>query len=152
MSRSRIFLFGCVLILVIPIMGFVSQKKAGRVQYNSPEQVIKNHFKALNAKDIKKINKTVTKRLYRVNWVDNLEYIKLIKLREIKNSASVENYMEYVSKADRPYEMKEFSVFYEIKYKDLKKEIDQVEGKTSKKIMLIRKSKNSEWLIYDMGS
>jgi hypothetical protein len=121
--------------------------------YLSPQQVIINHFKALQAKNIKKLNTTLSQRFRGCDFgMYNLKYIRLLNIREIRNSLGLQNILQHFTLKEKPKYSKEFGVTYRIKYINNKKAIDPFEGITSKLYILFKQNENSPWLIWDLGS
>lgn len=108
-------------------------------QDDASMQIVKNYFKYMNEKNKKELLSILTdknKGSKASFGLEDLEYIKLINIKEEKELQK-ENFRVY-------------TVDYEVKYsKDSK--YPQKSGRYKYQFSVVRKDKNSPWLIDDMG-
>jgi len=103
----------------------------------SAEQVIKEHFRYWNDKNIAELEKTMTQERKGISWeLNKLEYVKLISIKEKK----------LIEQKNR----KEFEVEFEVKFKNGSGS-GLSDGKYTWSYMLKKETENSTWLIYDWG-
>jgi hypothetical protein len=105
---------------------------------NKPaEQVVSEHFKYWNDKDLAKLEETMTPNRKGISWeFDKLESVRLLSIVE--------------KKSDEPNE-RVFIVEFEIKFKNGEGS-GLSDGKyTNFAVMLRRETESSPWLIYDWG-
>ncbi|MEG0774594.1 DUF4829 domain-containing protein [Clostridium sp.] len=139
-----------------------SKDKKIDVALLTPTEVIEEFLKCYNQKDLKGMNVFTTEKYHysESSWgFDNLEYIKLINIIEDTNQENKEMYLRQMKKGqilDMEKEKSElenatiFDVYFEVKYK--KEGVGPSDsGKDRYSYTLIRKDKNSPWLISSMG-
>ncbi len=127
-----------------------------------PKEVIEEFFKYYNQKNLEGMSSFTTDTYHssETHWgFDNLEYIKLINIFEDTNQANKEIYLRQRKKSqiiDMEKEKSElenviiFKVNFEVKYK--KEGVGPRDsGKDQYKYILMRKDKNSPWLIDSFG-
>jgi hypothetical protein len=162
-------LIGLSLIILIAIVCLVNPKVVANSYGKTllkPNKVIEAFFEYYNQKNLQGINSLNTERRHssETNWgFDNLEYIKVINIVENNNQAEKEihirkiihaNEKNYINDADKEkLELENviiFKVYFEVKYK--KDGIGPSDsGRDTYDYVLIRKDKNSPWLIDGAG-
>jgi hypothetical protein len=133
-----------------------------QITLSKPKVVIEEFFKYYNQKNLQGINSLTTERSHSLesSWgFDNLEYIKVINIVEDNNQSNKESYIRSGKKGqiiDMEKEKSEleniiiFKVDFEVKYK--KDGIGPSDsGRENYNYILIRKDKNSPWLINSFG-
>lgn len=124
-----------------------------------PKEVVEGFFKYYNQKNLEGMN-TFTTEKNQLSWeFDNLEYIKVINIIEDTNKTNKEVYLRDMKKGqiiDMEKEKSElenvtiFNVDFYVKYK--KEGIGPSDsGRDKYSYTLIRKEKNSPWLISAFG-
>ena len=127
-----------------------------------PKEVVEEFLKYYNQKNLEGMNLFTTERYHSsgANWgFDNLEYIKIINIIEDTNEANKEIYLQQMKKSqiiDMDKEKSElenvaiFKVAFEVKYK--KEGVGPSDsGKDLYDYILIRKDRDSPWLIDSFG-
>lgn len=156
-------LIGLSLITLIAIVFLLNPKavvSSNKEPLLKPKEVIEQYFKYYNQKNLQGLNSLTAERSNssETNWgFDNLEYIKLINIVEDTNQANKETHIHsrmYVIDADKvKLELENIIIFkvdFEVKYK--KEGIGPRDsGRDTYYYILIRKDKNSPWLIEDYG-
>jgi len=152
----------CLLIILTGCTTQNPKDKKVEMAVLKPKQVIKAFFKYYNKKNLNGMN-TLTIEKYHFSesfWeFDNLEYIKVIHITEDTNEANKEIYLRQMKKSqiiDMEKEKAElenvaiFKVDFVVKYKK-----DGVgpsdSGRDRYDYILIRKDKDSPWLIASFG-
>lgn len=162
-----------IAIIVIAIVGVVlivcmSKKQSAENEANleayeeyllslSPEDVIIEHFKNKNEKEILKIKATVVDRYKEIDWTQR--YLKQIEvLGIIYNSAETENYIKIVNddKTGRFFtqdnnsfpERKVYDVTYKVEYK---RSAPKDDGVYTWRYYMLKKSNEDPWLIEEFG-
>ena len=132
--------------LLFTVGGCSAEKKS------MPEQTIKNYFIAYNDKNLPNLKSTLSEHFYNGDWhLNNIEYVKLLNLKELKDSNIEKGYLTNGrGKELKPAEVKVYEVEYDIKFKDVKKSVEGLNGKISKNFILIKQTKDSPWIISDM--
>jgi hypothetical protein len=155
-----------VLIVAIAVISFVgfnivfkkdmnksSNIIAAEGQLLQPEQVIGNYFGYCNEKNVKGVNSTHTEWLRGPSLDENLKSIKLNSISEDTRESQKEGYMKYgrgTINGAKAENIKIYKVNYTVKYK--KNGVGAEDSGTYEKwIILVRKDKNSSWLIDDIG-
>lgn len=154
-----------ILCLLIVLTGFMIQNPSNKkiqIVYLKPNEVIEKFFKYYNQKNLNGMNSltTVNYHFSKLNWeFDNLKYIKVSHIVEDTNQTNKEIYIRSRKKnqlIDMEKEKTElenvtiFKVSFEVKYK--KDGIGPRDsGKYGYNYTLIRKNKNSPWLISSAG-
>jgi hypothetical protein len=117
-----------------------------------PEQVIQEHFKWKNEKDVEKTEKMLIEGRKGIVWMfENLEYIKIISIREEKTDFWIKRQIRWAkSNGLKLDNVKIYSVEFDVKYINDEVSISK-SGKDRWHYYLIRKDKNSPWLIADWG-
>lgn len=158
--------FGLILLYLLMILtGCETQNIKDKVVQRDllkPKQVIERFFKYYNQKNLEGMNSLTTEKYHslELNWgFDNLEYIKAINIIEDTNVDEKEIYLRQMKKGqiiDMEKEKSElenvaiFKVGFEVKYK--KEGVGPEDsGKDRNEYILIRKDKNSPWLIDSFG-
>ena len=139
-----------------------SKDKRIDVALLKPKEVIEGFFKYYNQKNLDGMNTFTTEKYHssESSWgFDNLEYIKVINIIEDINQANKEIYLRQMKKGqiiDMEKEKSElenvtiFNVDFKVKYK--KEGVGPSDSGPDKySYTLIRKDKNSPWLISSMG-
>lgn len=131
----------------------ISDSKNQQLQ---PKQVIDSYFKYYNEKNREGVLSTETEVNKAPNVVfgfENLKYIKLISMWEDTNPKQKEAYMKY-GRGSVNGVKEENVIIYKVKY-DVKYKKDGIGPQDSgiyiKWFTIIRKDKNSPWLIDDIG-
>ncbi|MBU3192354.1 DUF4829 domain-containing protein [Clostridium bowmanii] len=127
-----------------------------------PKEVVEGFFKYYNQKNLEGMNTLTTEKYHSSEsyWgFDNLEYIKVINIIEDTKKANKEVYLRQTKKGqiiDTEKEKSElenvtiFNVDFEVKYK--KEGVGPTDsGRDKYSYTLIRKDKNSPWLISSFG-
>lgn len=134
----------------------LKEQSISKKQSLDPKQVVECYFKFYNEKNKKGVQSTMTEVNNGPNKVyefDNLIYIKLKSIKEDTNPSQKEDYIKYgrgmVNGATED-NIKIYKVEYDLKLKNDEISPDR-SGKCMMWITLIRKDKNSGWLIDDMG-
>lgn len=153
-SKMKKIMLVILCFVVVITSCFITKRKVSNPQkqsIDSAQQVVENYFKYLNGKDLKGINSTQVQK-----WKDidkNLKHVKLDSISEDKRPSQKEAYMKYGrgtithAKAEN---IKVYKVEYTVKYK--KDGIGPEDsGKDIKWCTLIRKDRNSPWLIDEIG-
>ncbi|WP_229982000.1 DUF4829 domain-containing protein [Clostridium aromativorans] len=162
-KRGIILAVLIVVITVISLVGFnivfkKDMNKSSNIitakgQLLQPEQVIKNYFGYYNEKNVKGVNSTHTEWLRGPSLDENLKSIKLNSIVEDTSPSEKEGYMKYgrgIINGAKAENVKIYKVNYTVKYK--KDGIGPEDSGTYEKwIILVRKDKNSPWLIDDGG-
>jgi hypothetical protein len=123
---------------------------------NSPKQVVKNYFKYKNEKNKNDIEKLLTKDSLGPNhtWgFEDLEYIKLININEETNPTFKDGYLSNGRgsiNGVKKENVKVYKVDYNVKYKEGAVTAEK-NGKNTSWFFVIRKDKNSPWLIDGQG-
>lgn len=130
----------------------ISTPKSTSANLAASENVVKEHFKWWNEKNINKLNTTMTEGNKSISWnLENIDYVKIISIKEDLSSNVKKGYMENGNgKYLKPQEVKVFAVQYEIKLKDDNKGPIS-SGKHIQYYIVIKQSKNSPWLIDEIG-
>lgn len=125
----------------------------------NPKEVVKEFFKYYNQKNLEGMNSLTTEQFSESFWeFENLEYIKVINIIEDTNQTNKEDYLrqrKLGQKIDMDKEKLElenvtiFKVDFEVKYK--KERVGPSDSGRDKYYYLIRKDKNSPWLISTFG-
>ena len=139
-----------------------SKNKKIDVTLLKPREVIEGFFKYYNQKNLEGMNTLTTEKYHssELNWgFDNLEYIKVINIIEDTNQTNKEVYLRQMKKGqiiDMEKEKLElenvtiFKVDSDVKYK--KEGVGPSDsGRDKYSYTLIRKDKNSPWLIDSFG-
>jgi hypothetical protein len=134
-----------------------SQKQASESQrLLQPKQVVENYFKYLNEKNKKALFTTITEwqKAPNVEWgFDVREYIKLISVKEETNPVFKEGYLSNGRgsiNGVKKENVKIYKIEYNVKYKK-GAVVAEESGTQQKWCTLIRKDKNSPWLIDEIG-
>lgn len=119
-----------------------------------PKQVVENYFKYYNEKNLEGVNSTRTQWSQITAGLDeNLKYIKLNSISEDVAPNMKEGYIKYghgLITGAKEENIMIYKIEYTVKYK--KDGVGpQDSGKYIKWCTLIRKDKNSPWLIDDIG-
>lgn len=148
-----------ILFLVFILSGCSTAKTQAADSKNQqlqPKQVIDNYFKYYNEKNREGVLSTRTEVNKAPNVVfgfENLKYIKLISMSEDTNPKQKEAYMKY-GRGSINGVKEENVIIYKVKY-DVKYKKDGIGPQDSgiyiKWFTIIRKDKNSPWLIDDIG-
>ncbi|QAT41627.1 DUF4829 domain-containing protein [Clostridium sp. JN-9] len=132
------------------------QAADSKKQSLQPRQVIENYFKYYNEKNREGILSTQTEVNNTPNiefGFENLKYIRLISMSEDTNPRQKEAYMKYGRGSINGVKEENvliYKVKYDVKYK--KNEVGpQDSGMYTKWVTIIRKDKNSPWLIDEIG-
>lgn len=140
---------------------FLSQKdKKSQMSYLNPKQVIEKYFEYYNHKDLKKMNSLATKNhQFSSSTLKNLEYIKIIHIKEVADQEQKEIYLrsrhknKIINFEKEKLDLKNIAIFmvtFEVKYsKNVFTSNDS--GRYGYNYTLIRKDKNSPWLIDSAG-
>ena len=159
LKKRNIIIITIVLVALITLILFFSKtykniftkdnKSTNLVQ---AENVVKEHFKWWNEKNENKLKSTMTKDNSDISWeLENVDYVKLISVREDLSSNVKKGYMENGNgKYIKPNDVKVFTVQYEIKLKDNNKG-PLSSGKHNQYYVVIKQNKNSSWLIDEIG-
>jgi hypothetical protein len=139
-----------------------SEDKSVEMAFLEPKDVIEEYFKYYNQKNLEGMNSLTTERNQssKSAWgFDNLEYIKITDIIEDTNQTNKEIYLRSRKKGqiiDTEKEKSEleniiiFKVGFEVKYK--KEGVGPNDsGNYEYNYILIRKDKNSPWLIDSYG-
>lgn len=127
--RKNIILMISILLIILIILILVfskvnsnaAAKRKEAANSISAENIVKEHFKWWNEKNINKLNDTMIKDNSNISWqFENLDYVKL------------------------------FILEYELKLKDNNKG-PIPSGKNGQYYIVIKQDKNSSWLIDEMG-
>ncbi|OAA88570.1 DUF4829 domain-containing protein [Clostridium ljungdahlii] len=134
-----------------------SQKQASESQQLlQPKQVVENYFKYLNEKNKKALFTTITEwqKAPNVEWgFDVREYIKLISVNEETNPVFKEGYLSNGRgsiNGVKKENVKVYKVDYDVKYKEDAITAED-NGKNTSWFFVVRKDKNSPWLIDSQG-
>ncbi len=156
-KRNISIIIGMAIILILCVISLkyykdISAKKGHDNDLAKAEDVIKEHFKWWNEKNINKLNNTMTKDLSNISWnLQNTDYVKLINIKEELSGNIKDGYMNNgKGKYIKPKDVKVFAVQYEIKLKDDNKGA-LTSGKHEQYYILIKQDENSPWLINEMG-
>ncbi|AJD30190.1 MULTISPECIES: DUF4829 domain-containing protein [Clostridium] len=154
---NKKMLIPVILICLCLCIGYFKERP-----YNTEKQlleskrVVENYFKYYNEKNKEKILTTLTEVHDGPNVVwgfKNLEYINLNSIKEEKDPKQKEAYMKYgrgTINGVKEDNVIIYKVNYKVKYK--KDEIEpQDSGSYETWFTLIRKDKNSPWLIDEVG-
>ncbi|MBU3142710.1 DUF4829 domain-containing protein [Clostridium sp. CF012] len=151
-------------VITLIVIVFLLNSKAVVGSYKEPllkpKEVIEQFFKYYNQKNVQGINSLTAARSNSpaTNWgFDNLEYIKLINIVEDTNQANKETHIRsrmYIIDADKvKLELENIIIFkvdFEVKYK--KEGVGPRDsGRDTYYYTLVRKDKNSPWLIDGYG-
>ncbi|OBR94240.1 MULTISPECIES: DUF4829 domain-containing protein [Clostridium] len=134
-----------------------SQKQASESQrLLQPKQVVESYFKYLNEKNKKALFTTITEwqKAPNVEWgFDIREYIKLISVNEETNPVFKEGYLSNGRgsiNGVKKENVKVYKVDYDVKYKEDAITAED-NGKNTSWFFVVRKDKNSPWLIDSQG-
>ncbi len=150
------------IMIVIVLLILTGCSKSGKQAADSkkqplqPRQVIENYFKYYNEKNREGVLSTQTEVNNTPNTefgFENLKYIRLISMSEDTNPGQKEAYMKY-GRGSINGVKEENVLIYKVKY-DVKYKKDGVgpedSGMYTKWVTIIRKDKNSPWLIDEIG-
>ena len=139
-----------------------SKDKKIDVDLLKPREVVEGFFKYYNQKKLEGMNTLRTEKYHssESNWgFDNLEYIKVINIIEDTNHTNKEVYLRQMKKGQiidmekEKLELENITIFkvdFEVKYK--KEGLGPSNsGRDEYSYTLIRKDKNSPWLIDSFG-
>lgn len=118
----------------------------------SAEQIVREHFRWRNEKNLPKLKGTMTKENKGISWmIENLNYIKLLNIQEDKSDNAKAMYMNNgKGLIKNPSDVKVFKVQYEVKYIDDNKGPEQ-DGKYECVFYVVKEQKDSYWLIDTWG-
>jgi hypothetical protein len=138
MKRLSIIWLLCLLVVLLTSCSLQTSTDNSNI---SAEQVVKDHFKWRNEKNLAKLEETLTEKRKGIQWnLDNLEYVKLLEIIEVTNSIT----------NPKPKEnTKVFKVKYEIKFKEEKG--PQNSGTYEWYYFVVKEQQNSPWLVDDWG-
>ncbi|NEZ46993.1 DUF4829 domain-containing protein [Clostridium niameyense] len=143
-----------ILLSLIVLIGCCKFNDNGKLLES--DKVIQNYFKYYNNKNKKGVLSTLTKNTCTFNVMfnfGNLKYIKLENIKEDNDLKQKEAYIKY-GRGNVDGAKKENVIIYKVKYK-VKYKNDKFGpedgGEYVKWFTLIRKDKNSPWLIDDIG-
>ncbi|MEG1255045.1 DUF4829 domain-containing protein [Clostridium sp.] len=152
----------CLLIILTGCTSENSKYKKMDVALLTPKEVIEGFFEFYNQKNLEGMNTFTAEKFHssESDWgFDNLEYIKVINIIEDTNQENKEIYLRQMKKGqiiDMEKEKSElenvaiFNVEYEVKYK--KEGVGPRDsGWVGYNYTLVRKDKNSPWLISSWG-
>lgn len=152
----------CLLMILTGCTTQNSKDKNVQITLSKPKIVIEEFYRYYNQKNLQGINLLTTERNHssESSWgFDNLDYIKVINIVEDNNQANKESYIRSKKKGqiiDIEKEKSEldniiiFKVNFDVKYKE-----DGIgssdSGRDNYNYILLRKDKNSPWLIDSFG-
>ncbi|WP_123054277.1 DUF4829 domain-containing protein [Clostridium sp. JN-1] len=120
------------------------------------QKVVENYFKYMNEKNVDAVQKTLINNDERLSeCINSIDYMKLISIEEDTDPELKEPYLYDVkgkakeAKEAKAANIKVFNVFYDAKYKE--EGGAQKSGKDQKWFWVVRKDKNSPWVIQGMG-
>jgi hypothetical protein len=161
-NKKIVLVIVCLLAILTGCTTQNSKEKKVQRALLEPKQVIEGFFKYYDQKNMEGMNSFTTENYHfsKLNWeFDNLEYIKVINIIEDNNQENKEIYLRQMEKSqiiDMEKEKSElenvaiFKVDFEVKYK--KEGVGPSDsGKDQYGYILIRKDKNSPWLIDSFG-
>lgn len=124
-------------------------------QLLQPEQVIKSYYKYKNDKNKQGMLTTLTKGHDAPNVVwgfEDLEYIKIINIKEETDFNIKEDYLSNKGRVNavKKENLKVYRVEYDVKYKK-GAVVPEENGRNMCWYFVIRKDKESPWLIDEMG-
>ncbi|APF27151.1 hypothetical protein NPD7_2148 [Clostridium sporogenes] len=154
---NKKMLISVILICLCLCIGYFKERPYNtQKQLLESKKVVENYFKYYNEKNKEKILTTLTEVHDgpNVEWgFENLEYIKLNSIKEEKDPKQNEAYMKYGRGTINGVKQENviiYKVNYKVKYK--KDEIEpQDSGSYETWFTLIRKDKNSPWVIDEVG-
>ncbi|MFT5875781.1 MAG: hypothetical protein ACI8WT_004778 [Clostridium sp.] len=139
-----------------------SKDKKIDVALLKPKEVVEEFFKYYNQKNLEGMNTLTIEKFHssESSWeFDNLEYIKIINIIYDTNKTNKEVYLRQMKKGQiidmdkKKLELENVSIFnvdFEVKYK--KEGVGPSDsGRDKYSYTLIRKDKNSPWLISSFG-
>lgn len=150
-----------ILLLVFSLVGCstvktqesVSQGVDSQKQLLEPKQVVENYFKYFSEKNLQGVNSTRTQWSQITEVSKDIKYIKLNSIAEDTRASLKEDYIKYghgIITGATEENIRVFKIEYTMKYK-----IGAIRTQDSdeylKWCVLIRKDKNSPWLIDEIG-
>lgn len=150
-----------ILLLVFSLVGCsmvktqesVSQGGDSQKQLLGPKQVVENYFKYFSEKNLQGVNSTRTQWSQITEVSKDIKYIKLISITEDTRASVKEDYIKYghgIITGATEENIRVFKIEYTMKYK-IGAICTQDSDKYLKWCVLIRKDKNSPWLIDEIG-
>lgn len=118
------------------------------------QKVVENYFKYRNEKNAEGLQSTLEEQDPNLSEdIKDTDYIKIISIKEDTDPMLKEMYLYDVkgkAKEAKAANIKVFNVFYDVKYKE-GVQATEGNGKNQCWFWVIRKDKNSPWIINDMG-
>lgn len=151
--------FICIVLSMFLILSGCSKEtlktKNAATNSTEPKQVVENYYKYKNEKNKQGMLKTLTEGHDRPNVVwgfESLEYIRIVNINEETDPTFKKGYLSNKGSINRVKEenVKVYKVEYEVKYKQ-GAVVAEENGKHIWWYYLIRKDKDSPWLIDEMG-
>lgn len=145
-----------IFIMLLTLVGCTKMSEQA-VKNPTPKEVITTYFKAYNDKNLELIQSTQSESRRGTNTYygfDNLKYIKLLSIDENKATIRKEDYMKSGRGSIlKPVDVKVFWVEWEQEVFNPKEypNPDRANGKQGWNFILIKMSKDGQWLIDDQG-
>lgn len=141
-----------ILIILLSLLAGCAQHTVHKTNELTAEQVVREHFHWRNAKNVSRVEETLTQTRRGIMWdFDKLEYLTLLSIEEDQSEIMKNGYMTSGrGSLLKPSAVKVFKVEYEVKYKGGYGS-GQESGRYTWYYILIKEKEDSSWLIDDWG-